>query len=367
MATKKHTLSTAEVIRNSETIFHNIRWKNGIVVCPYCGSIHIKEHEGYHYRCLDCKNRFTDKTNTLMHGSKLPVSIWLQAMYEMFVDNLISSNVLAVKLGINIKSAWLLRLKISKSMEQDRILLQGIVAQDEMYIGGCLSNYHYSRKWDLLRKGNYVTSDEKRYSKTALYSLNAALKQPVFGMNDGQRIVLAALPNNIRKEYLWQLNKEHVIAGSTTVSDESKLYNGWEKHTGCPIYTNNHHDNQYTTKEGYTSNRIENTFSWYKRGFGGRITHCKYHQLYLNEFCFRYNTRHMSTEERFRSAIEHTIGHHYTYKDIIDYKPFYKYDIKGNNDFTIEEIKKILSYGSVYEIRQHGKVYTRTDMMKGLF
>ena len=43
----------------------------------------------------------------------------------------------------------------------------------------------------------------------------------------------------------------------------------------------------------------------------------------------------MSMEELLRSDIEHTIVNNYTYKDIIDYKPFLKYDIKGNNDFTI--------------------------------
>ena len=45
----KTRLSTAEVIKNAEEIFHRIRWKNGIVVCPYCGSIHIKEYDGYTY------------------------------------------------------------------------------------------------------------------------------------------------------------------------------------------------------------------------------------------------------------------------------------------------------------------------------
>ena len=79
---RKKKLSTAEVISNSEKIFHDIRWKNGIVVCPYCGSIHICEKEHYHYKCNSCKNRFTDKTNTLMHGSKLSISVWMQAIYE---------------------------------------------------------------------------------------------------------------------------------------------------------------------------------------------------------------------------------------------------------------------------------------------
>lgn len=366
---RKNKLSVAEVITNAEEIFHKIRWANGIVVCPYCGSIHICEKEHYHYKCNHCKNRFTDKTNTLMHGSKLSVKVWMQAIYEIFTDNFISSNVLATKLGINQKSAWLLRTKLNYSLPQDRWLLEGIVAHDEVHIGGCLSNYHYSRKWDLLRKGNYVSSEETRYSKNALFTLNNDLKQPVFGLNDGKRIVLIAIPYK-KKQYLHQIYKEHVKEGSISVCDESKLYEGWEKATGCPLHVNNHSNNQYKTEDGFTSNGIENTFSWYKRGFGSRITHCKYHQFYLNEFVFRYNTRNLSTEEQFTMAVGSTIGKHITYKQIREYKPFSQFNIpkrKHVGDLSMEDIKYMLECGGAEQIEQNGKIYTETDMRKGLF
>ena len=81
---RKSRLTTAEVIRNAAEIFHKVRWGFGIVVCPYCGSVHIKSYDGYKYKCNSCKNRFSDKTRTVMHGSKLPVSVWMQAIYEMF-------------------------------------------------------------------------------------------------------------------------------------------------------------------------------------------------------------------------------------------------------------------------------------------
>ena len=370
MATKKHKLSTAEVIRNAEQIFHRLRWKYEIVVCPYCGSMHIRDYGNYHYKCNSCKNRFTDKTKTLMHGSKLSISTWLQAIYELSVDNMISDGTLAIKLGISINSAWLLHKKIQYSLPQDRYILEGIVAQDEMYVGGSLSNYHYSRKWKLLRDGHFVSSDETRYSKAALFSLNSSLKQPVFGMNDGKQIVLFALPNRLRKEYLYQLNKKHVAKGSITVSDESALYNEWEANTGCEIHMNNHHDNQYVTDDGYTSNRIENTFSWYKRGFGARITHCKYHQLYLNEFVFRYNNRELSTEDMFNVIVSNTIGKHVTYKQIREYNQLAGFKIRKKKhvgDLSLEEIKKLLSHGMVERFEQNGRVYTYKDMLKGLF
>lgn len=350
----KKRLSTAEVIKNADEIFHGLRWKYGIVVCPYCGSIHIKEYDGYKYKCNDCKYRFSDKTNTLMHGSKLPVSVWMQAIYELSIDNFIPSTLLATKLGINQKSAWLLRMKLDYSMEQDRTILEGVIAQDEMYVGGCLSNYHYSRKWDLLRKGHYIKGDEKRYSREAIFALNSDLKQPVFGMNDGKQIVLYATPNPVKSQYIKYIYNKHARTGSIVVSDESMLYNGWKGE----IYTNNHHNNQYKTNNGLTSNRIENTFSWYKRGFI-RLTHCKYHQFYLNEFAFRYNHRDMSTEDVFREMITGTIGKHITYKDIRSYKPYKGFKIVKKRDLSMDAIKELLQSGCVERIEQNHRIYTR--------
>lgn len=365
----KNKLSTAQVIRDSAEIFHNIRWKLGIVVCPYCGSIHVKVYDGYHYKCNSCKNRFSDRTKTLMHGSKLPISVWMQAIYELSIDNFISSTVLATKLGINQKSAWLLRMKIDYSLPQDRYMLEGVVAQDEMYVGGSLSNYHYSRKWDLLRKGHYIKGDEKRYSKEALFALNSAIKQPVFGLNDGKNIVLLALPNRKKKEYLWGISKKHIKGGSITVSDESKLYDEWEHNTGNKLYTNNHHNNQYVTDNGLTSNRIENTFSWYKRGFGGRITHCKYHQFYLNEFVFRYNNRDLGTEDMFREMIGSTIGNHITYKQIREYIPYNEVlsmqelkHIEREEQKKLDNIKRTLECDLIASIEVNHRIYRNGDL-----
>ena len=340
----KTRLSTAEVIKNAEEIFHGIRWSNGIVVCPYCGSVHIKEYDGYKYKCNHCKNRFSDRTKTLMHGSKLSIKVWLQAVYEITIDNFIPSTVLAEKLGINQKSAWLLRMKLDYCLPQDRWLLEGCIAQDEMYVGGCLSNYHYGRKLGLLRANGLLEEDRRDYTKNAIFTLNQRLKQPVYGMNDGSKIVLYAIPNPIAKEYLHQIFKKHVVGDSVTISDESGLYYNWEKITGSKLYTNNHHNNQYNTEDGLTSNAIENTFSWFKRGFNGRITHCKYTQLYLNEFVFRYNTRHLGHTERFRIMLGETIGKYVTYKQIKAYNQFGEYKIKKKryrHIYTREEIRRL--------------------------
>ena len=354
-------LSTKDVILNADELFHRIRWNGGSVVCPYCGEQHRIYQLGdkFVYKCGHCNHKFSDRTKTLLHGSKLSTQVWMQGIYEVFTDNFISSIRLAVKLHINQKSAWLLLSKLRYGLEQRDTILSGMVAQDEMYLGGCLSNYHYERKLRLLRENHYIRQDERKYTKTEIYALNSFLKQPVFGLNDGNKIVLYATPNPIKSTYIHSIVKKHVSGDSVTVSDESKLYNEWNEETGLKLYTNNHHNNQYRTKEGYTSNRIENTFSWYKRGFTG-ITHCKYHQLYLNEFVFRYNTKGVTHTEVFREAVRHTIGKTVTYKDIKSYNPFKAFKVKKKG-LSLEDIKRILETGVVKSITENHRTYTMED------
>ena len=366
----KNTFTTEYIIENATRIFHENRWAFGIVVCPYCGSIHIKEYDGYRYKCNSCKARFSDRTKTLMHGSSTPISKWMQMVYEMTVDNKISSINLAIKIGVNQKTAWLMQAKIRYALDAEGIELSGEIAQDEMYVGGCLTNYHYGRKLRLLRDRNLMGKDDKRYTKSAIYTLNKRLKTPVFGMNDGKHIVLYAVPNPVKKSYLHTIYKKHVVGDSVCISDESLLYEDWEQVTGSKIYTNNHHNNQYKTANGLTSNRIENTFSWFKRGFTGRITHCKkqYMQLYLNEFCFKYNTRELSHEDRFKEAIKKMCGKQITYDELRKYNSLSMFKVIKRNPkhcYTFSDIKEMFeSSSSLVESISIGKTtYYRKDFI----
>lgn len=332
--------SVFSITRDAENIFHRYRWAQRdnegklntnevIVVCPYCGSTHITQiGNEYKYKCNSCKNRFNDKTKTLLHGSKLSVQVWMLGLYEILSTNYISSVELATKLGINQKSAWLMLSKLRYALDESDIVLceetgdgetvKDWISMDEAYLGGCLTNYHYSRKLRLLKERHFITDfiieDAKKrgkrlYEKSDIYALNSSLKVPVFGMTDKDKVVLYATPNPIKKEYVREIYKGHVKGECLAVSDESKLYEGWTETFNSPLVTNNHHNNHYITHSEtlhaqVSSNRIENRFSWLKRGFNGRITHCKYHQLYLNEWCFRFNTRNISTEDRMGRAIE---------------------------------------------------------------
>ena len=386
-----------EVTKDAEHIFHRYRWALGIVVCPYCGSIHVTQSQApnrfakgneYKYKCNSCKNRFNDKTRTLLHGSKLSVQVWMLGLYEILSTNYISSIELATKLGINQKSAWLMLSKLRYALDENDIVLgndsEDWISMDEAYLGGCLTNYHYSRKLRLLKERHFITDfsieDAKKrgqrlYEKSDIYALNSSLKAPVFGMTDKGKAVLYATPNPIRKEYIREIYKGHVKGECLAVSDESRLYDGWTKEIGSPLVTNNHHNNHYITHSEtlhaqVSSNRIENRFSWLKRGFGSRITHCKYHQLYLNEWCFRFNTRDMSTEDRLGRAIEKMRGARVTLALIRESVPEKRFEIKraknsrGSNlsaAIAPDEIELIMSSGFAESIEDGHKKYYSKD------
>lgn len=363
---------------DAENIFHRYRWALGIVVCPYCGSIHITSYPDYHYKCRDCKNRFSDRTRTLLHGSKLSVQVWMLGLYEILSTNYISSTELATKLGINQKSAWLMLSKLRYALDESDIVLGDgdSVAMDEAYIGGCLSNYHYARKLRLLKERHFITDfsinaakekGQRLYEKSDIYALNSSLKVPVFGITDDNRAVLYATPNPIRKEYVREIYKRHVKGESVAVSDESRLYDNWAEITDSPLVTNNHHNNHYITHSetlhaNVSSNRIENRFSWLKRGFNGRITHCKYHQLYLNEWCFRFNTRDLSTEEKLEKAIGMMSRGYVTIAQIRQSLPEFSFEIKrAKNQLAPEQIDFLLSSGVVESVEQNHRKYYKED------
>ena len=378
---ERQKLSVLKVTRDAENIFHRYRWALGIVVCPYCGSIHVTQiGNEYKYKCNSCKNRFNDKTRTLLHGSKLSVQVWMLGLYEILSTNYISSIELATKLGINQKSAWLMLSKLRYALDESDIVLgedsEDWISMDEAYLGGCLTNYHYSRKLRLLKERHFITDfsieDAKKrgqrlYEKSDIYALNSSLKVPVFGMTDKDKAVLYATPNTIKKEYIREVYKGHVKGESVAVSDESRLYDGWTEIFNSPLETNNHHNNHYITHSEtlhaqISSNRIENRFSWLKRGFGARITHCKYHQLYLNEWCFRFNTRDMSTEDRLGRAIGKMRGARVTLALIRQSVPESRFKVKrAKNSLAPDDIEKIMSYGFVSRLEDGHKKYYSED------
>ncbi len=115
-----------------------MRWRDGFV-CPRCGNdkAWALETKAFTYECKRCHRQTSVTSGTVMHGSKLPLTVWFWAAFLMTThSNGISALQLQGQLGLgSYKTAWLLCAKLRRAMvDSDRSPLQGLVEVDETAI-----------------------------------------------------------------------------------------------------------------------------------------------------------------------------------------------------------------------------------------
>ena len=71
------------------------------------------------WNCHDCKSTFTVKSQTMFHGSKIPLQKWILGISMIAnAKKSISSCQLARDLDMNQKSAWYMNQRIRKEMDR---------------------------------------------------------------------------------------------------------------------------------------------------------------------------------------------------------------------------------------------------------
>ena len=109
-------------------LLERVRWPDG-PICPHCVVA------GRHYRlnarkgsrrpvrqgvwkCRDCKKQFTVTVGTVFHGSKVPLSKWLMAIYLMGDPaNRLNAHQLHRRLGLTYKSVRFLLKRLDSGMK----------------------------------------------------------------------------------------------------------------------------------------------------------------------------------------------------------------------------------------------------------
>ena len=112
-----------------------MRWPDGFV-CPACGSVKAwaLETKAFTFECAGCHKQTSVTAGTIMHGSKLSLTVWFWAAYLMSShSNGISALQLQKQLGLgSYKSAWFLVAKLRLAMvAPGRSPLKGLVEADE--------------------------------------------------------------------------------------------------------------------------------------------------------------------------------------------------------------------------------------------
>lgn len=90
------------------------------------------------YRCAACRHDFTVTAGTLFADTRLPLSLWLEAMWYV-VNQKQGASALGVQrvLGVSYPTAWRWLHKLRRAMVRPgRDRRAGTVEVDEVYIGG---------------------------------------------------------------------------------------------------------------------------------------------------------------------------------------------------------------------------------------
>ena len=259
------------------------RWPDGFC-CPHCA--HAKGWElaakAYTWECAGCGKQTSVTAGTVMHGSKLPLTVWFWAAYLMAThSNGIAALQLQKQLGLgSYKSAWLLCAKLRRAMvAPDRSALSGLVEIDETVIP-------FRRKVDPPHGGRGRSAEAKM--------LVAAAVEVTDGRPGRLRLAQVA---DFSAASLHAFVKANVQPGATAKTD------GWSAYADAPGVQHDPHVVGTMAAHivlPWTHRVFSNLKTWALGVYHGLRR--KHLQAYLNEFVFRFNRRR-TRHAAFRSLL----------------------------------------------------------------
>ncbi len=124
-----------------EAALEKARWSQGFT-CPCCqSSSHCTVWHGRvkTFQCNRCHKQVTLTSGTIFHATKLPLSIWFQALFFLTqTKTSISTLELMRRIGVSYRTAWRLKHKLMQVMHEreDTTVLSDRVEIDDAYLGG---------------------------------------------------------------------------------------------------------------------------------------------------------------------------------------------------------------------------------------
>jgi len=281
----------------------DLRWSDGKVACPKCGSTHVVYLEKARaWKCYGKHSapKFTLKTGTIFEDSPLGLDKWLSALWLLVnAKNGISSCEIARSIGITQKSAWFMAHRLRFALHHGSFdKLTGEVEADETFIGGKARNMHVAQR------------------KRRITGTGGKDKTAVMGILERGGKVRTIVVENRRKKALQAEVHAHVEAGAALYTDALLSYEGLEGNYAHQVID---HAVKYVDGQVHT-NGLENYWSLLKRGIAGTYVSVEPFHLfrYLDEQAFRYNNRKdMGDFDRFEMAASQIVGKRLTWKQTI--------------------------------------------------
>ena len=278
--------------------FAGIRWPDGSVACPHCGSLNVQTgiaHKSMDYRCRErqCAKRFSVRSGTVMQSSNLGYQVWAIATY-LVLTNLkgISSMRLHRELKITQKSAWHLAHRLRAALiDTSSGRFAGPVQADEVYLGGKAKNMH-SKQRKLLEGGLSDKIGIAGIVDEPTNKIRTMVMEP-----EGQTLKEFVLSNTRRNAMVY--------------TDDSNAYSGLPRHE-----TVTHSAGEYV-RGRVTTNAVESFWAMIERGIAG-----VYHKMsrphahrYATEFEARHNIRDDDTIDQMAAVAQGMEAKQLRYRD----------------------------------------------------
>jgi transposase-like protein len=287
----------------------SVRWADGIVRCPHCGSekvTYLAKARVYKCSVKHPLQKFSLKVGTIFEDSPLPLEKWLPAVWLICgAKNGISSYEIHRALGVTQKSAWFMMHRIRLAMQSGSFKKAGgdgaEVEVDETFIGGKARNMHKSVR-------------AKKITGTG-----GKGKTIVFGVLErGGKVHTQVVDNRLAKT-VRPILKERVVEGAKLYTDVMLGYSGLESEYEHQMVN---HAVEYVNGRVHT-NGLENFWSLLKRTLGGTYVSVEPFHLfrYLDEQSFRFNNRAtkdnpLNDADRFTFAMTQVSRKRLTYKEV---------------------------------------------------
>jgi transposase-like protein len=240
---------------NCKAFMVELRWRDGKVLCPHCGSTNVDYLPNARlYKCYEKhpRQKFSLKVGTILEDSPIALEKWLPVMWMLVNSkNGVSSWEIHRAMGVSQKTAWFMlqrgRLAMQDEWSGGKLGANGSgVEVDESFIGAKARNMHADAKARKL---------QGRRGGTQGKAIVAAV------LERGGK-VRAKVVDRRKKKDLQAFVREHVEPKSALYSDALKSYEGLDGEYAHQVI-----DHALTYVDGQVhTNGMENFWSLLKRG-----------------------------------------------------------------------------------------------------
>lgn len=311
-------LSITDGCRNESDAYlllEELRW-HGTPICAHCGHDKVyflqpkngvtrstrtgSESPRRVYKCAKCRRQFSVLTNTIFHGTKIPLRTWLLVLAQVSsAKNGISAREVARMHEITPETAWHMMHRIREAMKLDPFagMLAGTIMADETFFGGSEKNKHQKDR----------TPGRGAHNKTPIVSL----------VNKETGEVRSQVVQFIAGPDLRKAIEQHVdIASSVLHTDKWGGYvsvgREFQEHESV-----DHAQGEYVRGD-VTTNHVEGFFSQLKRSIDG--THHQVSTEHLHRYVthadFNYTTRKLDDSARMARLVGQVTGRRLPYRPL---------------------------------------------------